>query len=57
MQEPLGSEVIVDIKVNDELIKVKESPGFKLEVGDDVWLSFDYNKLHLFDEKTGEAII
>lgn len=57
MKEPLGSEVIVDVKVNDELIKIKESPSFKLEIGDDVWLSFDYNKLHLFDEKTGEAII
>jgi len=57
MQEPLGSEVIIDIKVNDELIKVKESPDFRLEVGKDVWLSFDYNKLHLFDKKTGEAII
>jgi len=49
--------VIVDIKVNDELIKVKESPDFRLEVGKDVWLSFDYNKLHLFDKKTGKAII
>jgi len=57
MQEPLGSEVIVDIKVNDELIKVKERPDFRLEVGKDVWLTFDYNKLHLFDKKTGKAII
>lgn len=43
-KEPLGSEVIVHVKV-DELIKVKENPNFGLEIEDKAWLSFDYYPL------------
>lgn len=55
--EPLGSEVIVDVKIGETIFKIRESPGLKLDAEEDVWLSFDKDKIHIFDKKTGSAIV
>ena len=55
--EPLGSEIILDLKVGENLIKAKTPPDFRVNTGDRVWLSFDMNRIHVFDKKTEKAIV
>ncbi|RLI29356.1 sugar ABC transporter ATP-binding protein [Candidatus Bathyarchaeota archaeon] len=57
MKEPLGAETIIDVKVGEYLVKVRERVGFKTKIGDKVWMGFPLDKLHVFDKKTGKAII
>jgi multiple sugar transport system ATP-binding protein len=55
--EPLGAEVIVDVKVGESMLKVRETAGFKAEIGKGVWLVLDKEKIHVFDKETGKTII
>jgi len=55
--EPLGSEVIIDLKIDGNIIKAKSSEELKLAIGDKVWMRFDENKIHIFDKKTEKTII
>jgi multiple sugar transport system ATP-binding protein len=55
--EPLGSETILDVKVGNNIIKVR-TPGKSIpKTGDIVTLKIDMNKIHLFDKETGSAIL
>jgi len=55
--EPLGSEVIFDLKVGDNLVKAKTTPDFAMSIGEKVWIGFNKEKMHLFDKKTERTII
>ena len=55
--EPLGTETIVNVKVDDELIKVKIPREIVFEPGARVWIKLDINKIHIFDKRTEEAIV
>ena len=55
--EPMGSEVIVDLKVGDEIVKVKASPDIEISIGDKAWIGFNEDKIHIFDKATEKAII
>jgi multiple sugar transport system ATP-binding protein len=55
--ETLGSDSILDVKISETLVKVKGSPTLKVVPGDSVTLSFDRKKLHIFDKKTGKALV
>jgi multiple sugar transport system ATP-binding protein len=55
--EPLGSELIVNIRVNENMIKVKSAPSLKVPIGSNVRLFLNRDKLHLFDKKTMKAIL
>jgi multiple sugar transport system ATP-binding protein len=55
--EPMGSEIIVDLKVKDDLIKARTTPDFAISIGEKVWIGFNREKIHLFDKKTEAAII
>jgi multiple sugar transport system ATP-binding protein len=56
MYEPLGSEIIVDLKAGQDLIKAKVGPEFKLKIGDKVWFTVNEKAVHLFDQETDEAM-
>lgn len=49
--EPLGAEVIVDVRVGENILKVKEKATFKADIGREVWLSLNEEKVHVFDKK------
>lgn len=53
--EPLGSEVIVDVKVGDLILKSKATE-FSGNLGEKVWISFRYDAIRMFDGKHGQAI-
>jgi multiple sugar transport system ATP-binding protein len=57
MYEPLGSEVIADLKVGDSLIKAKTPPDFAMNIGDKLWLTVKEEAMHIFDKKSEEALI
>lgn len=55
--EPLGRDVIVNLRLNDIIIKMMTTPAFRAGIGERVWVGFDLDKMHLFDMKTEEAIL
>ncbi len=55
--EPLGSETIIDFKMGETIYKIKYHGEMRLNTGDKIYIAFDLNKIHLFDKKTGKAII
>ncbi len=54
--EPLGSEIIVDLKVGDEIVKARVDPDFVVGPGDEVWMFINRDRMHIFDKKTEKAI-
>lgn len=55
--EPLGPKIIVDLKIGENIFKVETTADFRADIGDELWLSFDMNKIHIFDKKTEETIV
>jgi ABC-type sugar transport system ATPase subunit len=56
LSEPLGSEVIVNVKLGETLLKVRTDPAIRPNPGDTVYLLADPRGVRLFDAATGEAI-
>ncbi len=58
--EPQGHEVIVDLRFNDDILKVRGSTDtdlpFQLNLGDTVYMSVDPDKSYVFDGATGERL-
>lgn len=57
LSEPLGSEIILDLKVGENLVKAKTPADFRVDIGDRIWLSFDINRIHIFDKKSEKSIV
>ena len=55
--EPLGDILILDLKVGAYLIKAVVSPDFEIGKREILWIRFPEDKIYLFDEKTGNALI
>jgi ABC-type sugar transport system ATPase subunit len=55
--EPLGRDILVSAKLGDSMIKVLTSPPFKANMGDRVRLSFNLDKIMLFDKKTKKSLL
>jgi multiple sugar transport system ATP-binding protein len=54
--EPFGSEVIIDVLVDGEALKVRAAPDVRPEAGTSVGLRADPAAIRLFDASTGLAI-
>ena len=57
MYEPLGSEIIADLKVEENMIKAKTRPDFKMNIGEKLWLTIKEDAMHIFDKKSEVALI
>jgi multiple sugar transport system ATP-binding protein len=57
IREPLGDEIIYDVKLGEHVLRSKAPPTLRLDVGQRVGLSPDQARLHLFDLKTEQAIL
>jgi len=56
--EPMGSNIIVDLKAGEYLLKAVVSPTTKLpSIGEKVWVYFSEERLHIFDSKTEQKIV
>ncbi len=54
--EPFGSEVIIDVRVNGEAIKVRAAPDVRPEPGSKVGLRVDPAAVRVFDPSSGAAL-
>lgn len=55
--QPLGSELIVDIKVGDEYVKARRPPAERYSVGDEINLVVNLKYALLFDAKRGSLLV
>ncbi|RLG87835.1 MAG: sugar ABC transporter ATP-binding protein [Thermoprotei archaeon] len=55
--EPLGRELLIDIRVGDQLIRALTSPSFRGIAGERIRFTFNYDKIHIFRKDTGKAIV
>jgi multiple sugar transport system ATP-binding protein len=56
VSEPLGSEVIVNVKLGDALVKVRTGPDVRPQAGERVGLRADPAGVRVFDRDTGVAL-
>src|SRR4051812_15031677 len=54
--EPLGDRTVVDVKVGKETVKVKARPTVTGTPGEQLSVSVDLDRAHLFDASTGLAL-
>ena len=54
--EPLGDSLLLYCRIGDTEFKVQAEPRSTLQPGDEVELTYDPARLHLFDPETGDAI-
>ena len=54
--EPFGSEVIIHVRVNGEVLKVRASPNVRPEAGSTVGLRADPAAVRVFDRSSGVAL-
>jgi multiple sugar transport system ATP-binding protein len=54
--EPLGNEILLDVRAGSHLIVARVDPGVRVKVRDAVRLAIDPERLHFFDAKTEAAI-
>ena len=56
LTEPLGSEVIVNVRLGDEIVKVRTAPDVRPAPHDTVYLTASADGVRLFDGTTGQAV-
>jgi multiple sugar transport system ATP-binding protein len=56
VREPLGDEIIYDLKIGERIIRAKVPPTLRLNVGENVGVAFDPDRVHVFDSGTEQAI-
>ena len=56
LSEPLGSEVIVNVKLGDRLLKVRTEPAVRPRPEQTVYLSADPRGVRVFRTESGEAL-
>ena len=53
----MGSDLYLTVDVGGSNVKVRTRPDVRYDRGDDVDLSFDPEKIHLFDGGTGVSLL
>ncbi|MEE9586316.1 MAG: ABC transporter ATP-binding protein [Nitrososphaerales archaeon] len=56
LTEPLGSEIILILKLGGNIVSAKVEAGTEVKIGEKVWITFDKKKIHIFN-KPGEIIL
>jgi multiple sugar transport system ATP-binding protein len=55
--EPIGDSVIVDVKVGDALMRARAEASFKARIEENVFVTFNIERMHIFAKKTGTTLI
>src|SRR5262249_31139352 len=55
--EPLGDRTIFDLRVGDDIVKVRTPPTFDAPQGSRLWFDVDRSRIHVFDPRTDKALI
>lgn len=54
--EPLGSHILLTVKMGDSIVKVNAHPDTTFQSGQDIWLRLIAEKIRWMDKKTGQAL-
>jgi multiple sugar transport system ATP-binding protein len=54
--EPVGTETIVSITVGNQIVKSVAPPTFRAGFEEQVWVSVDSSKIHIYDRKSEKLI-
>ncbi|PYN13734.1 MAG: glycerol-3-phosphate ABC transporter ATP-binding protein [Candidatus Rokuibacteriota bacterium] len=54
--EPLGSDILLDVKVGNYVIVLRVDPSVRLRQHDKIRLAFTPERIHFFDAKTEESL-
>jgi multiple sugar transport system ATP-binding protein len=55
--EPLGDRTIFDLRIGEDIVKVRTPPSFEVAAGGRIWFTIDRSRIHLFDPRTDQAIL
>ncbi len=55
--EPLGSENILTVKLDDTLVKIRAPPEMEFSMGEQIYCIIDWRRAILFDGRTGRLIV
>jgi len=55
--EPLGNEIIVDLKIGDQIVKAVTDPTYSGKIGDSAWVTINKQRMHIFDKKTEQCLL
>jgi multiple sugar transport system ATP-binding protein len=55
--EPLGPDVLVTVKVQDTMVKARVPAPFRVSKDSRVYVRLTPNKIHLFGEEDGAAVL
>jgi multiple sugar transport system ATP-binding protein len=55
--EPTGDITYAHVHLGASIIVASVAPEFRLAPDENVWIGFDQERLHLFDGKTGQALV
>lgn len=56
IREPLGDEIIYDLKLAGNILRAKTAPTVRLKVGERIGIRFDPERTHVFDIASEQAI-
>jgi multiple sugar transport system ATP-binding protein len=54
--EPLGAKDVVHVTIDHQDVRVIATPGMRPRIGEQVGIVFDRQRLHVFDDETGEVV-
>ena len=57
LREPLGDEMIYTVQVGQQTLRASTEPTVHFSTGEHVGLSFDHDRIHLFDRQTEKALV
>lgn len=55
--EPLGKDIIVNVKIGEIVVKILTTPTIKLAPGQEIWIELDMDRIHFFNKNLGNSII
>jgi ABC-type sugar transport system ATPase subunit len=55
--EPLGQKKIVNLKLEDSLIKTFVPSDYQCEIGQKLGLALNKDRMHIFEKSTGATIV
>ena len=55
--ECLGNETLVSAKMGEHILRIRISGTVNAKLDDKIWLTFDKDRIYIFDRKTGRALV
>jgi ABC-type sugar transport system ATPase subunit len=54
--EPMGREQVIEVRIGERVLRVLAPPSFVGQIGEQVGIRFNLERLHIFDSSSGERL-